>query len=355
MSEWRETGAPSRVRDEDLLEILKRARGGPGFETLVERMQDRQAERDAERQLTPIARRKQAARRARQAGPPEDEDRHYIHSVLALCGLPYRRPQEEQREHLCEYRRNSLVVQAGHLKDPVTGRMTPQGLPYGPKARLLLWHICTMAMRQQSPVIEIADSMSAFIRSLGFPVTGGAKGTIRLFKEQLHRLAAARMQIGLWAGERSSTTLNTQPIESFDVWLPADPGQGVLWSSELRLGESFYQSLRAHALPLDLRSLRAFSHSARQIDIVLWLSYRLRHLKKPYLLTWSVLQEQFGARVGSARRFRQAFRADLAAIFEVFPELETRGARLTEAGLFLSPCDVERLFLPPIREVVKRG
>lgn len=55
--------------------------------------------------------------------------------------------------------------------------MAAQGLPYGPKARQLMLHICTMAVRQNPHQIEIVDNMSAFIRELGFPVTGGARGT----------------------------------------------------------------------------------------------------------------------------------------------------------------------------------
>jgi len=49
-------------------------------------------------------------------------------------------------------------------------------LPYGPKPRLLMVHFCTMAMRNNSPDIEIEDSMSAFIRALGFEVRGGRRG-----------------------------------------------------------------------------------------------------------------------------------------------------------------------------------
>jgi hypothetical protein len=40
--------------------------------------------------------------------------------------------------------------------------------------------------------------------------------------------------------------------------------------------------LRPLALPVDIRALRAFSKSAKQIDIVLWLGYRLRNLDRPY-------------------------------------------------------------------------
>jgi hypothetical protein len=34
----------------------------------------------------------------------------------------------------------------------------------GPKARLVLLHLCTEAVRQRSPTVEVADSLSGFMR-----------------------------------------------------------------------------------------------------------------------------------------------------------------------------------------------
>ena len=72
-------------------------------------------------------------------------------------------------------------------------------------------HLCTEAVRRQTATIPIADSMSAFMRELGLSVTGGAKGTIGRFKEQLNRLAAARLQIGISFGDHA-TTINPAPM-----------------------------------------------------------------------------------------------------------------------------------------------
>jgi hypothetical protein len=299
-----------------------------------------QEKRDATSALSAVKRRRVLTRELLAEKRAAESDRHHIHSVLALCGLPYRDPGAGVREHLREYGKSSLAVQAGYLKDPATGRMTPQGLPYGPKARLLLLHICTMAIRQKSAEIEVADSMSAFIRDLGFAVTGGKRGTLRQFKEQLNRLAAARMQIGLWHGD-TATTINAQPIKSFDIWLPQDAGQRMLWSSTLRLDQDFYESLRAHALPVDIRTLAAFSQSAKQIDIVMWLAYRLRRVERRYPISWSAIADQFGASVKEPWRFRQSFADDLAAIREVFPDLPVE---IADKGITLKPCDPERLF-----------
>ncbi len=337
----------SEIRDEDLKQKAAGLKGNPGYETLLEVLAKTQRERDAEARKSPVQRRRSDVKRRLAENAFEDDDRHHIHSVLALCGLPYREPVAGAREYLREYGRNSLAVQAGYLKDPETGKMTPQGLPYGPKARLLLLHICTMAIRQRSAEIAIADSMSAFIRDLGFAVTGGKRGTITQFKEQLNRLAAARMQIGLWRGNRS-TTLNAQPIKSFDIWLPQNPSQRMLWSSTLRLDSDFYESLREHALPVDIRALRAFSQSAKQIDMVLWLGYRLRNVTRPYPISWEALREQFGSNVKRLRKFKEEFAKDLEVICEVFPNLPIR---LTDEGIWLDPRDTQTLFSQTKKEL----
>ena len=339
----------TQIKDEDLLEQLESARGNAGFHTLERMLVQTQQKRDEERSLSPVKRRRAKARQHIETKDADKEDRHHIHSVLALCGLPYRRPADTQRDYMREYGKNTLVITSGFLKDPLTGKMEQQGLPYGPKARLLLLHICTMAMRQQSPQIEIAGSMSAFIKDLGFAVTGGKKGTLTQFKEQLHRLAASRMQLGLWHGDKTST-LNAQTIEAFDIWLPQNPDQKMLWSSTLTLDQKFYDSLRKHAMPIDMTVLRAFSQSAKQIDMVLWLAYRLKTLKRVYPISWNALQSQFGNNIVSTRKFKQSFAEDLKAISEVFPNLPVK---LTEKGITLHPCDAEKLFIASRRKRLK--
>lgn len=312
-------------------------------------IEDEQRRRDEKRArqalMTPVERRRDDVREII-AATLADDDRYHLHSVLALCGFPYKRPPADRDHYIREYGKNSLAVQAGFLKDPLTGKMVQPGLPYGPKARLLMIHICTMAMRQNSHVIEVADSMSALIRDLGFKVTGGQNGTINLFKEQLNRLAAAHMQLGLWSGDGAARTIKTQAIDAFDIWLPQDPDQKQLWSSTLYLNKDFFASLKEHAMPIDIRSLKAFSSSSRQIDIVLWLAWRLRTVDRRYPISWTALKEQFGKDIERPRKFRQTFATDIEAIREVFPKLPVK---LTEQGIMLFPSDPGSLFVPPKR------
>ena len=159
-------------------------------------------------------------------GEPDPDELNFLHAVLAQCALPYRQPPGDAHY----FRRNgraTLVVSAGHLFDPTTGGPMLQGIPYGSKPRLLMIHLCTEAVRRQSPTIPIQDSMSAFMMALGLKVTGGAKGTIRSFKEQLNRLAAARMQIGMVMDDRAITYNPSPTIQQFDVWFPQDHRQRV--------------------------------------------------------------------------------------------------------------------------------
>ena len=63
-------------------------------------------------------------------------------------------------------------------------------------------------------------------------------------------------------------TVNSQIVTAFDLWFPKDDRQRVLWPSTVRLSLDYFESLKAHAVPLDERALsRAVSlgHGARSL------------------------------------------------------------------------------------------
>ena len=82
--------------------------------------------------------------------------------------------------------RATLLVQAGEALDPKTQKFIKIPLPYGPKARLLLMHLNTEAVRRQSPVIPVEDSMTAFFRRLMGRTLDGRQ--IRMLKDRLQPL-----------------------------------------------------------------------------------------------------------------------------------------------------------------------
>lgn len=342
----------NQIRDADLKAELAaydagQTFGKPGFRSAyVNQLVNMQAERDArvnELALLPRVQRKRAAARdtlATMEGIDRDNLTH-IHSVLALCGLPYKKQPLEVREYERRQGRMSLVVEAGKLMTS-TGQWERQPLPYGSRARLLMMHLCSEAIRQQSRTIEIADSLSAFIRDMGFEVTGGKTGSLTYFKQQVNALAACRLQIGVW-GSGGAATIETKPFSKMEVWLPENPDQKMLWPSTITFSNDFFEDLTQRALPINKHVARAFAGSARKLDIIFWASYRLKNLSAPLPISWDSLQGQFGEGFARQRAFRALFAKEVADIKSVLPKLPLT---LSEKGLVLSPADSSVLALP---------
>lgn len=99
--------------------------------------------RGAAKALSPVKCRRIETRELMAGQKAEDSDRLHIHSVLELCGLPYRLPGNGAREHVREHGKNSLAVVAGYPKDPVTGNTTPPAAPRQPA----LSHFVERALR----------------------------------------------------------------------------------------------------------------------------------------------------------------------------------------------------------------
>lgn len=329
------------IRDPDLVARAEAARGKGGFEFVVKQCQHEQQVRDQTIALPRDARRRQSTRESLEAARLDRQSLRHIHSVLAICGLPYTRQPVEVREYERNQGRMSLIVEAGKLRTP-DGRWEAQPLPYGSRARLLLLHLCSEAIRQKSAVVEIEDSLTAFIRAMGFPVTGGKNGTLTSFKSQVNALAACHMRIGMWDGKRAKT-LSTQPFSSIDVWFPTSADQKMMWPSTITFSHDFYSTLTSHALPVNVEAVRVFAGSPRKLDILFWLGYRLNSLSEPLNISWEALREQWGMGYNRDRNFRRDFAQEIAQIREVFPKLPMQ---ITEDGCVITPAGPEVLAMP---------
>jgi Plasmid encoded RepA protein len=276
----------------------------------------------------------------------------FIHTVLAQCFLPYRDPKNDTW-----HRKNgefSIFLQAGVVEDPAQKEgYRKVGLPYGPKPRLFQSYICTQVIKQQSPVIPVESSMSAMMQELGLQVTGGSRGTIKPFKEQITRFAACNFTL-VGPGPRGTRRhIKTPPIKRFDVWFPTDPKQETLWPSEIVLTDDYYYSLKDHAIPFDFRALRVIQGKPRAQDIYLWMTQRLCRIdeRKPLFLTWKDLHEMFGGQ-STLKEFKRLFPDDIIAARVSYPEArveeEAEGFRFRRS---LTPIPKTRLFVtPPLKK-----
>jgi hypothetical protein len=69
------------------------------------------------------------------------EELAFQHSILAQTSLPAARPSTDLLIWERRQGRATLLVEAGKAINPRTGHFEQLGLPYGPKARLLLLHL----------------------------------------------------------------------------------------------------------------------------------------------------------------------------------------------------------------------
>lgn len=329
------------IRDPDLLAELERYRNHAGAGLKRRQLEEIQAERDRLAILPPAQRRRHQARAQLDTQPVTREDLRHIHSVLAICGLPYRRLPENTRDFERKQGNMALDVSAGFLRD-TNGNKIMQPVPFGPKARLILMHLCSEAVRQKSATIDIADTFTGFVRDLGFNDSGGKRGALTAFREQLNALSACTMRMSVWNGQRVRTR-TISPIEDIDLWLAVDPHQRSLWPSTVTFSPAMFDSLKRHALPVNIRAVRAFAGSARKIDLYFWLGWRLYSIASKTSISWEALAQQFGDGYARPRDFMAALHEDLGHIREVFPKLPVS---LDERGIHLEPTDPTLLALP---------
>ena len=246
-----------------------------------------------------------------------DTPKLYNHAVLCSVGLPYRNQGPECRTFTRTSGTTSLRLEAGAVPTPA-GDFEEVGLPYGPRARLLLLHLCSEAVKNQSPIIEVEDSFTAFARALGLATTGRNLQTLR---DQVRRMSAVSMRLSKRNGKYVDV-FQGPVFSKLRAEFPTSPQQRVLWPSFVEFSPEFYQSLKKHAVPLRLEAISALKHSSRALDIYVWLAHRLWRVKndKPVSLRWTTLRFQFGCREQDMKSFKRAFRTALKQVLLVYPE-----------------------------------
>lgn len=268
----------------------------------------------------------------------------YQHSVLCQTCLPYRNPGDQERRWTRKNGFLTLEVDAGRAFDNRVAEFIDVGLPYGAKPRLVLFHLNAEALRTQSPVIELAESLSAFVkRTLGLDTHGRNMQTVR---EQLTRLAAANFRIGKSDAE-SSVTVHARILNGFKLWIPEHSKRRTLWPTQVQFSAEYFESLLKHAVPLNESAVARLSHNAMALDTYAWLAQRLHRIgkDKARVVSWVSLAEQFGGGYAQVREFRRVFKRTLAQVRVVYPDARFA---LTDAGMHLehSRPPVARRLLP---------
>lgn len=268
----------------------------------------------------------------------------YQHSVLCQTCLPYRNPGDSERRWTRKNGFLTLEIDAGRAFDNRVADFVDVGLPYGAKPRLVLFHLNSQALRTQSPVIELAKTLSAFVkRTLGLAGHGRNMQSVR---EQLTRLAASNFRIGKSDAD-SSVTVHARILNGFTLWTPEHANKRTAWPTQVQFSPEYFDSLLNHAVPLNESAVARLSHNAMALDAYAWLAQRLHRIGagKTTVVSWVSLAEQFGAGYAQVREFRRVFKRTLAQVKVVYPDARFA---LTDAGMHLehSRPPVARRLLP---------
>jgi len=259
----------------------------------------------------------------------------YQHSILCQTSLPYRKPKSKV------WRKTSgnatLIMNALESQDlraPLSNDLVNTGLPYGPKARLILYYINSIAKVSKSNVLEVGHSMTDFVKRLELHNSGR---NVRDIRNQFVRFNTTAVQL-LFSTDPQTQRKNFFIVE--ELWLDKSFEQISIFdeaknekvrlhagSIYIKLHQQYFESLTEHAVPLDERAVLYLKESCLAMDVYTWLANRLHRVSasKPLFLTWAAIKSQFVSEERGMNNFKIDFRNALAKVLTVY-----RGAKIEE-------------------------
>ncbi len=259
----------------------------------------------------------------------------YSHSVMCQTSMPFKNEKGVERWEV-RNGRSIMVIRAGEVYDPNKDAMVQLGLPYGTKPRLILLDWNRQAVLNQSPIIEVEDSLYAFLKRLKLPAEGRV---YTMAKKQLSALAASHMTIGQ-ANQAGGKTGYRKIVSDMNILFSKDENQRVLWPNTVKYSDEYFESLMRHAVPLDEGALYLLKDSALELDLYAMFAERLHRIdpKQPKFMLWAGLWEQYGKGYKRIDNFRRRFLHHLLNVRAVYhdaniEEISSKGGM--PKGLFL--------------------
>ena len=173
-----------------------------------------------------------------------DADLGFMARMMALCSLPRTNPGNRTQYKRVNGPYKLIMFSSGETK-----------LPFGNLPRLILAWVTTEAVRTQSRVLVLGDSLSEFMRELGVYSNSGRVYT-RL-RNQMNRLFHSSVEL-VYEHEHGEQFMASRVVDRGEFWWnPKRPNERMLWDSKIELGEKFFNEIIRHPVPLDLTTLKA--------------------------------------------------------------------------------------------------
>jgi hypothetical protein len=256
----------------------------------------------------------------------DEENRLGItHAGFAMTSLPHKRIEDGLWRR--DGHRTTLLVESGRDRN---GAFV--GVPYGSIARLILLYLQTEATRTNSPEVELGRSMKSWMGRMSL-TTGGK--TYQLVAEQARRISACRLTFFTERGGGAESRHNGAFVrDAISMVGVAGEDQPLLWQDSVRLDEGFWQSLKAHPVPVREEALKAIGTRSLAIDVYIWLAYRLHALTRSTTVSWAAIHGQFGAGFQLVRQIKPSFLDALGLALAVYPEARVNADK---EGITLHP------------------
>jgi hypothetical protein len=237
----------------------------------------------------------------------------YIARAMVLASMPH---SETKATH---FKRENGRYTLSMIADPDVG------LPYGTIPRLLFAWITTEAVRTKNRTLKLGKSLSEFMRRLDIEPTGGRKGTITALREQIKRLFATTISC-TYSNDEHDAGIRMLLVDEYDLWwTPKEiEQQHGLFESTITLSEKFFNEITKSPVIFYMEALKILRKSPMALDIYMWLTYKNSYSNNPVLISWSLLQMQFGAGYPETSQgkadFKRKFRNALRRVSIAYPE-----------------------------------
>ncbi len=249
------------------------------------------------------------------------------YSGFCLTSLPHKALKDdeswERKGHNV-----TLLIEPGKMR---VGQSTVlYGVPYGARARMILFYLQSEAIRTRSREVVLGRSMRAWMSRMGISVGGETTAALR---EQAARISACSLKF-FWEGEDHQGWARAAIVNSGLRFNSGNVAQDSLWEDRVVLDETFWKALQDHPVPLQEAALKELGNRSLALDVYVWLAWRCHQLKNPTPISWLALNCQFGSPERELKHFKTFFKAALSAATAAYPDVKVE---LDERGVTLFP------------------
>jgi Plasmid encoded RepA protein len=236
---------------------------------------------------------------------------------FVLCGIPLRRPSQEQLTYARHNGRFLLEIIA-HPR---------YGLPFGQDRLIPIW-VATLAVRQRSRAVHFSTA-AQLLDFFRLPTDGPH---YRRMVEGFQRVFAATIFFGTEQQPEPTAVIGLARFQFFDrmhLWFNTTE-QSQTFAAEnfdnvITLSESFYREIDEHRIPIEREVVAALAHAPGVLDFYVWVVWKSwavngRPVSIP-LVADHGLNEQLGsAEYAQPRLFRFKIRTWLQHVKSLWPE-----------------------------------